>query len=135
MNPGKDPQGSGGQVMNPLLAGQSQQHRMQLGREQRRQGVPLRGFEHHRGKPRPLCLVMHAVEEDGLADTAQPEQQHASGRIATARPLGRDANGVEQFVAPRELRWRGAGAGSERIVQRTHSLFISELQELSIIDK
>ena len=97
------------------------------GREQSGRAL---GLDHHRGESCRLRLVVRAVEQDGLADTAQTQQEHASGRQEAARPLCGNVDGFDQIIASGELRGRGACSRGEWVVQGAHSPFIPELSDL-----
>src|SRR5205823_4005673 len=77
-----------------------------------------------------LRVIPHAVEQDGLADTAETNHQDALCGSLETRPLNGDADSLEELIAPGQLRRRRAGPRCERVANRVHGPIIAKLANL-----
>ena len=78
------------------------------------------------GPPGPLDgLAAQRVEEHGLADAAQPRDDHAALGAAGGHPLEGDVELRQLAVAAGELGGSLAGAGGVRVPDRVHDRTVS----------
>ena len=90
-------------------------------RQQRRQGTSFGRFDPQADEAAPFGVLGGAVEEDGLADAAQADEQDALPVEPVFDAIEIDGGGLQNAVPSRQFRGRGAGAGSIRISPRVHS--------------
>ena len=100
---GQSPQRPLRQVSRPLVSGQFQQSLAQPGRQHRGQGPVFGGFDEQGVQAGRLRFFPYPVEQDGLADAAQTDQEDALGRPGASNPFQRDPGRLAQFVPPRQL--------------------------------
>lgn len=71
-------------------------------------------------EPGTLGVLPHPVEEHGLADTAEADQEHALGRSADLNPLQRHLDRPPKLIPASELGWRCARSWGVGIPHRIH---------------
>ena len=67
-----------------------------------------------------LCVAVDAVEDNGFADAAQTNEDHAAGMEAAAQTIEGDGGMIEDGTAPGELRWRRASTWGKGIDTGVH---------------
>ena len=79
---------------------------------------------------RYACALRQAldfVEQDRLADPAEPREKHALLRPLLLHSAQKNACLLENRVSPDQLRRRGAGTRREGVLDRVHGLIYTRL--------
>jgi hypothetical protein len=92
-----------------------------------RQPACLRRLEDDREVVLLVCELRDAIEKDGLADAAQPQQHLAARGTSPAHPLQHHGRVLDDLVAPGEFRRRVPAPGANGLVVGS----ISSLRSLS----
>ena len=91
--PGESPEGTLSKVLGLFVAGEPQERLAQLGSQNRRERSTLWRLDSEGLDARGLRLVTHAVQENGLANTPGPDQQHALRGQGSAYSRDRHSDG------------------------------------------
>ena len=117
----QDPQAPLDVLAHALDAIELQQDRAQRGNDRYRQRLVVRDLDEVRQRALFLRHGLDFVQQDRLADAAQPHEQEAAGRPAGLVALDRETGVGENGVASRQLRGRRSGAGRIGIYAWVHS--------------
>jgi hypothetical protein len=118
--PGKTSERSNGDILGSIVSGDPEKRDAQFRGEHSGKGPTLRCLDRDRGKPHLLRVLPHAIQENGLPDAAQSDEEHTLCGPAQPNALEGDVDGLAEGVAAGQLgRW-GSGSWCEGIVDSIH---------------
>lgn len=98
-------------VLGGVHPAQAQQRQTELWCQQGWQRLVLWSFDPNGVNTSTICIGAHLVQQNGLSDAPETEQQYAFGLPAQLQPLQAHPHLLANVVPPRKLGRRASGAG------------------------
>jgi hypothetical protein len=126
--------GAAGALLHPLGRADREQRPAGEAGDQRPELGLVGDLALGRAQARLLRDRLERVQKYGLADTAQPGDEHALLWPPELEPGEQDAEGLDLLVASGQRRWPGAGARRVRVADRIDPASVTTYTRFSLIE-